>query len=1170
MAENLLKSKLGQWAQKLRGFAKRLWAKLDPRFVNTSAEIVGEVLSTGLSLLIVCLGTISVLMSRPSVDLKLFKPYYEQQLKSAFSGRTANIETNTARWIQDRQAIEFHAAHVDIIGEDGTHQEIADIRAELSFRSGSWAKPKLTKLHIDGGALTIARKRDGQIQIGLGTPDTFERVVPLWSSNPEKTKVGNTQVGNTKAGSAETSAVGALESLTAHAVQLFVLDEASQLSLSIEGMSGDYSFDGNTINIESHGQLISGKDKAPFRLELQTVPDRSSFFARFAIEGVRPIDIAPTRGTFTALANLDAPVTLKGEVKSVAEGGLQDLKLFFSAGEGRLKTGTSYKPFSHARIQADYDVPAQSVALSDISIESEALNIEAEGAFKNIGSAQNGFMKDTMVFDLAVEDVRINPGKRFDGPIKIKSGDIRGGINLAARTLKLDAIKLDFGNFQTDVNASVQGQEGGGFTALNVDGVIDGSMRVDQILAFWPKDFALGARNWMVKSLQTADFSKLKVHVALDDNDIRNRRIEDEHLNIGFEVDDVNIRYLRKMPWLRDGAGYGVLQGNQFVTHLTAGHVDGLEIEKGTVLIPRLSPHGGDFTIDLEGRGTITEMLRISNFEPFEYADRFGLDPDEFEGTGTARLQITRPLLEHFDPNRILYELTGDFIDVSIPAGYGKHTLNDGRLSLHANKSGAEINGPVKLGKWQTALDWHKRFEIPQVSAQYTLSGTIARDDLDNFGVGLRRHFGGEIDVVLQGQGDGFDVQAANISADFTNADVNIGSLWGKAQGEAGLLTGRLVIDAQNNGSQGGGRLENFTIKAPGLSFAGSVALSRNFQLESLDISNAYIENFIEAKLKAKPTPQGVLALDIDGKYLNITTWVDKAFRTQSSSVTAPILMTASLETLELNENYRLGNATALFSHNGVGVEHAKLSGETKGGPFLAEIKRDEGQAPADGKTPQQTPQMGRVLINVPDASHAALALLGIDSIRDGVLRIDGQLPLSGEKRGLSGTAILTDFTLVRAHVFAQILSLASLQGLADTLSGGGMKFEVLEMDFSLEDGAFKIRNGRASGPALGLTGEGDIRVDNQTLDFNGVLVPAYTVNSLLADIPLLGDIVVGKKGEGIFALNYTVKGPFKATQVSVNPLSALTPGFLRRIFDVKRDDIMDPNIKELIEEQKQ
>ena len=174
--------------------------------------------------------------------------------------------------------------------------------------------------------------------------------------------------------------------------------------------------------------------------------------------------------------------------------------------------------------------------------------------------------------------------------------------------------------------------------------------------------------------------------------------------------------------------------------------------------------------------------------------------------------------------------------------------------------------------------------------------------------------------------------------------------------------------------------------------------------------------------------------------------------------------------------------------------------GEDKGGAFLAEIGASE------------TGNFRAVRVEIPDASVAMLTLLGLDSIKGGKLKIDGKLPPSGEQGGLSGQVKLDDFTLVRAPAFTQVLSLASLQGLADTLGGGGLKFSKLEMQFALQDGVLKIREGRASGPALGLTGAGDINVASKTLDFDGVLVPSYTVNSILGDIPLLGDIMVGKK----------------------------------------------------------
>ncbi len=169
---------------------------------------------------------------------------------------------------------------------------------------------------------------------------------------------------------------------------------------------------------------------------------------------------------------------------------------------------------------------------------------------------------------------------------------------------------------------------------------------------------------------------------------------------------------------------------------------------------------------------------------------------------------------------------------------------------------------------------------------------------------------------------------------------------------------------------------------------------------------------------------------------------------------------------------------------------------------------------------------------------------------------IRADMPLPGEAGAMIGRAELEDFDVVNAPFLAQILSLASLSGLFDTLSGSGLSFDAMELDFALREGSLAVRDARLYGPALGMTGEGDIALNDRQIDFSGTLVPAYTANSLLGDIPLIGDIFVGGEGEGIFALTYQVAGPYEAAQISVNPLSALTPGFLRGIFRKKREDI--------------
>ena len=179
-------------------------------------------------------------------------------------------------------------------------------------------------------------------------------------------------------------------------------------------------------------------------------------------------------------------------------------------------------------------------------------------------------------------------------------------------------------------------------------------------------------------------------------------------------------------------------------------------------------------------------------------------------------------------------------------------------------------------------------------------------------------------------------------------------------------------------------------------------------------------------------------------------------------------------------------------------------------------------------------------------------------------MTVDARLTMSGDIGPILGQAQATDFTVQDAPFLAQILSLASLTGIVDTLSGSGLGFDELVLDFAMQDRALSVRDAKMRGPAIGMTGEGDIAFADRTIDFSGTLVPAYTANSFLGDIPQLGDLLVGQDGEGVFAVTYAVRGPFSGAQIAINPLSALTPGFIRGIFRESRDDLPDSIIDEI------
>ena len=132
----------------------------------------------------------------------------------------------------------------------------------------------------------------------------------------------------------------------------------------------------------------------------------------------------------------------------------------------------------------------------------------------------------------------------------------------------------------------------------------------------------------------------------------------------------------------------------------------------------------------------------------------------------------------------------------------------------------------------------------------------------------------------------------------------------------------------------------------------------------------------------------------------------------------------------------------------------------------------------------------------------------------------------------------------------AKILTLASLQGIADLLTGEGIRFTDFEMKYTSQNNIIEIEELYAIGPAISILMSGYIE-KNKLVSLRGTLVPATTINRTISSIPLLGDILVGKKiGEGVFGVSFKIKGPPKNLKTTVNPIKTLTPRFITRTLE--------------------
>ena len=145
---------------------------------------------------------------------------------------------------------------------------------------------------------------------------------------------------------------------------------------------------------------------------------------------------------------------------------------------------------------------------------------------------------------------------------------------------------------------------------------------------------------------------------------------------------------------------------------------------------------------------------------------------------------------------------------------------------------------------------------------------------------------------------------------------------------------------------------------------------------------------------------------------------------------------------------------------------------------------------------------------------------------------------------------IIDNFKVQEVPILAKILTLASLQGIADLLTGEGIRFTDFEMIYSKKGKVTTIDEIYSIGPAISIMMDGYIE-EEKLVSLRGTLVPATTINRTISSIPLIGDILVGKKvGEGVFGVSFKIKGHPKNLKTTVNPIKTLTPRFITRTLE--------------------
>lgn len=802
-----------------------------------------------------------------------------------------------------------------------------------------------------------------------------------------------------------------------------------------------------------------------------------------------------------------------------------------------------------------------------VSLEADLNNIHANYFIEKI-PALSEFSGNNIVFDAHVEtlldedftpsDIRFSFSSQegvlvFDdlwrAPVPYKDVSVNASYSLSAKTLRLHDTAVTLGgvtlNAMADLshdNLLFHGKD------VQIDGPVSlriGETRQSLINSLWPE--ALRGDNseeWIVEKMSNGVFHDISVDLDTKafvpvEGDIS---FDVQNLMARFSAKDMDIDYRAPLDPAVGVSGNGVfdLNKDELSIDISKGRIGVMPVSGARLVFDKVvavGEGGADLNIDLTG--DIADIFRFISKDPINLGERIDMELDQVKGSADLGIWLNFPTQNDVKIEDFKIGVEGTLKGAIFPDVVRHLDLSGDDLSFSIKDGTVLMKGDARLHDRPMAFEWHAFLDSEDKDFKEKIKAKI------------------DVDRALR---DELEIDLSDFLQDTIGADIVYTSYRGgraDAFVKADLKPALLFIEpfryVKNKGEGGKAQFTASFKDGDIQQITNLTALANGFELSEADIrfqkkndeisllsgwTNQFVIGDTRSSLAFEFDVTDKVTLNLEADVLDAQPFMKNDDSKDAYDAPAMVIHVNALNMLTSSKEVVHG-ARLYFDIDELGrFDAMEVDGRVGNGSFKARFKHDAGQN-------------SRFEFKSDDAGATLKAFQIYNNIRGGIIDIVGRSDDSEEARNISGTAKVKNFKVVKAPFLTKILSILSLSGIGEALSGDGLEFEKLEADFLWvyrpQGSLLKIKEGRTSGNALGVLFEGEFDNARRFIDVSGTIVPMSLVNEIIGSIPLVGDILTGGSG-GVFAATYKIKGLSDDPKISVNPLSVLTPGIVRRV----------------------
>src|SRR6516164_3222743 len=725
-------------------------------------------------------------------------------------------------------------------------------------------------------------------------------------------------------------------------------------------------------------------------------------------------------------------------------------------------------------------------------------------------------------------------------PLVLNRIDVAGRFDPSSKKLTIN--RGDFGN--SDLGVAVSGSTDYANGNLHVaTGLAATRMSSDALKKLWPVFVAPKVRDWFNEHLAGGNLERLTIAVnaPFDTLKASGPPLPDDGLVVDALATNCVIHPVSGLPALHDAdlTVHVVGRNAQIaVAKATADLPSGrkLTLSSGLFEVPDTAPRQPPARVHFKLDGPVPAAAELLTMDRLRDASGAPFDPATTRGNMSALVALAMPLKPDLPPGSTNYAITVDALNFSADRLIMGQRVESADLKISANNQGFALKGDVKIGGAPASLEY-RRLRGDE-TADVHLHGMLDETARGNLGLDSSGAISGAIPIEVAGR---VGVTAERdgrfaVRADLTSTQID-GFLpgWVKPAGKPARATFTVLTKPQST------RIEDLLIEGAGGGVKGVVDLDGSGEVQSANFPSYGFSDGDRASLKIDRLSDGSLRAVMRGDAYD-----GRGFL---KTMAAPPRTAAKRPPADVDLDMKLG---AVLGHNGEALRSVELkmsrrNGEIRSLGLMAKLGRNgvltgelRGRAGA------------RQVVQFESSDAGALFRFSdiYSRMNGGQITTVMDAPTSANPVQL-GTVSVRNFAV---HDESQLERAAGNQAPRNN----NMAFSGLKVDFTRSPGRIALRDGVVRGPVLGGTIDGIIDYADDEVHLRGTLIPLYGANNLLGQLPIVGLFLGGEK-EGLVGVTYDAVGKPAGPVLHVNPLSALAPGLLRKVFEFPANNPYTP-----------